>query len=161
MHNPTSLSILRPAVTYLIENGQCLLWKWNKHSKILIAMDFRWREYKVTRAISLSSPTARSTFKWMHLSLYCLIQMRMLFAGVWQCTDVSSSQPVFDGAEPVPGWRHHERQSWAVWSQVWLSSLVLSFPFFFPKLMDPFQRTSPNSADKLYHLGNLSYLPGL
>ena len=56
--------------------------------------------------------------KWTRLSFCWIIHACMLFAGVWQCADSSRGQPVFGGTESFPWWRHHERPSWTVWSQV-------------------------------------------
>ena len=66
---------------------------------------------------------ANCMLKWTLLLFYWIIQACMLFAGVWQCTDSSSGQPVFGGTESFPGWRHHERPCWTVWSQVGLVQL--------------------------------------
>ena len=73
---------------------------------------------------------ANCMLKWTLLLFYWIIQACMLFAGVWQCTDSSSGQPVFGGTEPFPRWRHHERPCWTVWSQVGLFFIGLERKFW-------------------------------
>ena len=43
-------------------------------------------------------------------------ECKVSVAGVWQCLNIISSQPVFDWTQSFPWCRHPERESGAIWS---------------------------------------------